>query len=364
MAKLYFFVCESLYDFLKNPELSSNFSEEFATRIGERSRELLRLEIRFTLLLLPFIFLLGVFNSEFIQEITIFGISLSKDGATLNVLLLISSILMLFSSAFSLMQSYYSSLLTAYIEANNDEVMVKYIMHQFEWNIGTFLDGLNKRDENISHSKISAMIVGFWLISLLCAIFLLQILVLLIFFGAILSASNVSGIPSFINISVVVFAACVLVFDVTCQLLKCPIPFTDRSNIEKINELEKTNPNLAGEIRQKIARKELHKDRRNSIILQVIVLFVFLITPTWFAIGKDMFSTYEIVPKILFSLVIVLMLISPIIDKFENLMLARVFKITDEELMLKRYIVTRKRIWRMRLIMAAAIGLVVSTWHF
>ena len=348
---------------LRDPGLESKFDIDFAVRIGERGRELQRLEFRFLFLLLPFVFLLGAFDSEFVQNITIFGISFSKDNATLGVLLLISAILMLFSSAVSIVATYYNKILEGYISVYHDERVINYYMHQFQWNIGSIFDTLRSNTSNISHNPFTISVVGFWAVSLICATIILKVLILLIFAGATISTLNIPSIPTFINIPIVVLAACAIVFDLTCLLLQCPLPFTDYSNMERLKELEKTNPDMADEIRKNIATRGLDRDRRNSIILQAIVLVVFVIGPTWFAIGNNLFTKYEIVLQVFLGLAAMLMVISPLVDRIERKILEKVFKMEDKELSLKRYISTKKWVWGARLILAAAIGFGVFLRH-
>ena len=141
---------------LRDPSLKSNFCEDFAVRIGERSRELKRLHFRVFFLLLPFMLLLAAFDSEFVQKITIFGISLSKDNATLGGLLVISAILILLSSPASIVSSYYDHVLKAYIEVHHDERAVNFYIHQFQWNIGSIFDGLNSDNIEIKHNLFLA----------------------------------------------------------------------------------------------------------------------------------------------------------------------------------------------------------------
>ena len=348
---------------LRDPSLESSFSEDFAVRVGERSREMQRLDFRVSFLLIPFIFLLAAFNSEFVQKITIFGISLSKDNATLGVLLLISAILMIFSSVASIVSSYYNLVLKAYVAVHHDERVVNFYIQQFQFNIGSIFDGFRNENFEIKHNLFTLTIVVFWSVSIICAAILIKLLILFIFIGAIISTLNVPGIPNFINFPIIAVASCAIVFEATSMLLQCPLPFTDFSNKKKLEELEKTEPILADEIRNNIARRGLDQDRRNSIALQVIVLIGFILGPTWFVLGKDLFSRYEIVADILLALAIMLMVFSPLVDKAEKKILAKAFEMTDKELSLKRYISSKKLIAFVRLSLAAIIGFVVFLGH-
>ena len=56
---------------LQDPSLKCFFDSVFAAGIGERLRELHRAEFRILFLLFPFILLLGAFDSNFIERITV-----------------------------------------------------------------------------------------------------------------------------------------------------------------------------------------------------------------------------------------------------------------------------------------------------
>ena len=200
---------------LKTPSLESSFNDDFSVRIGERSRELTRIELRLTLLLFPFILLLGAFDSEFIQHITVFGITLSKDNATLSALLLVSAVLLLFSSAASVVSDYYNQVLKAYVSEKHDEIIVNYYIHQFQWNIGSLFDGWTGSDSKIKPNLFVVIVVASWITSLLCAVIVIKLLILSIFVGVIISTQSMPGVSGFFNIPIVIVAVCAIIFDIS-----------------------------------------------------------------------------------------------------------------------------------------------------
>ena len=338
---------------LKITSLKSSFNDDFSVRIGERSRELNQLELRLFLLLTPFILLLGAFDSEFIQRITIFGITMSKDNGTQSVLLLVSAVLVLFTSAASVVSAYYLQVLKAYVSVDHDERIVSYYIHQFQWSIGSLFDGL--KDNQIKHSFIYGAVNAALAASLLCVIVVIKVLILTIFVGAIISTQGMLGVPVFFNILIVIVAVCAI-FDISCVLLTIPLPFMDYSNIAKIEELKKTNPSLAEEIELDIAKRGLDRDRRNLLALQAIVLLSFVIVPTYVFLGADLVSRYEMVPQILLALLLMLAVVSPILDKIEVIILGNIFKTAEKELKFKRYVSSKKWMLKARLISAAVVG--------
>ena len=342
---------------LRDPKFRSDFDSEFAVRIGERSRELTRISIRFYFLFLPFVITLGAFESEFISDLTVFGISFSRDNATLGILLLISSIILIFSSAVSLISNYYSALLDSYVGVRHDEKVVKFYLHQFDWNLASVFDSVENNTSNISHSYFTSIFIIFWVASLFCAGIILETLILLIFVGATITTLDIPNLPDFVSLPIVVVAICAVVFKISCLLVQCPLPFTDYSNMERLKELEKADPDLADKIRANIATSGLHKDRRNSLFVQAIVLIVFIAGPTWIVIGNDLFKEYEIVLQVFIGLAILIVLISPLVHSVERSILIWVFQIEDKELSLRHYISTKKWMWRFRLIFAAGVGL-------
>lgn len=347
---------------LQDPAIESGIDKEFPTRIGERSRELQRLGYRIDFLLLPLVILLGAFDSELVQDISILGVSLSRDNASLGVLLLVSSILWMLSSAVSTMSYYYGKLLEGYISVKHDERIISFHIHQFQWNIQSIFDTQTNKTFNVSHNVYTAAIVGLWILSAIFAAVIIKILVLLIFAGATISTFEITSMPDFVKLPIVALAACAIVFDITCLLVLCPLPFTDYSNIEKLKKLDQANPDLAEKIRVNIATRELARDRRNSIFLQAIVLSVFVIVPNWIVVGNDLFTQYEIVLQVLLGLAVMSLTISPIVGGVERWILGRAFQMEDRESSLKLYIGTKKQVWRARLILAAAVGLTVFLW--
>ena len=341
---------------LEDSSLNSSFDTEYAVRIGDRTRELRRLEFRLLLLTLPFLFLLAAFDSEFVKELNIFGISLSKDNASFCVLLLISSLLLLASDIYSIVADYYVHLIKAVISARHDERISNFYIHQFIWNIASLLDVTKSNSFNIRYNFFTFTIVATWFVSLMCVAILVQILMMLIFVGAIISLLDVSDLPSFVIVPTVIIAICALVFNITCFLLECPLPFTDFSNVEKLKRLEESDPTSANRIKMNIAKRGLERDRRNSITLQVVVLIVFVIGPAWIDMGRELFANYAIVSQILLALVILFVAATPLVDKAENTVMKRVFQIEDRELGLERYIYSKKCLWYLRLMLAATIG--------
>lgn len=350
---------EHFTSLLRIPELQSNFDIDFAVRLGERTRELQRLDFRLSFLLFPPVILLGAFDSEFIQNFTVFGISFSKDNVTLSLILLPSAILMLLSSACSMVAAYYTKILEGYISVYHDNRVASFYIHQFVWNIGSMFDATSGSSSSISHNLFTVTVVGFWVAAIGCAAIITKVLVLLIVVGATISTFGASNIPDFINLPIVALATCAIVFDITCLLLQCPLPFTDYSNLEKLKEVERSNPDLADEIHTSIATRGLERDRRHSLVFQSVVVIGCVIGPTWLVIGNELFTRYQVAFQLLVGLVVVVMVVSPLADRVEGIILRRVFELEDRKLGLERYISTKKWMWRVRLALAAAIGLVV-----
>ncbi len=341
---------------LEDSSLSSSFNTEYVVRIGDRTRELRRLEFRLLLLTLPFFFLLAAFDSEFVNELSVFGVSLSKDNAAFCMLLLISSLLFLASDAYSIVADYYVCLIKAVIGSRHDERVSNFYVHQFTWEIVSLFDAMKSNSLNIKYNPFTFAIVAIWFVSLMCVAVLVQILMLLILFGAVISLLDVSDLPGFVMVPTVIIAICALVFNITCFLLKCPLPFTDISNVEKLKKLEESDPALANEIRMNIARRGMERDRRNSLALQIVALTASIVGPTWLDIGRELFANYAVVFQILLALVVLLVAATPLVDKIEGAVMKRVFQIEDKKLSLDRYISSKKLLWGCRLVLAVTIG--------
>ena len=230
------------------------------------------------------------------------------------------------------MSDYYNQVLKAYVSEKHDEIIVNYYIHQFQWNIGSLFDGWTGSDSKLKPNWFVVIVVASWITSLLCAVIVIKLLILSIFVGVIISTQSMPGVSGFFNIPILIVAVCAIIFDISCFLLKTPLPFTDYSNMEKIEALKKTNPSLAEEVELNIAKRGLDRDRRKSITLQAIVVLSFVIIPTYVSVGEDVVSRYEMVPQILLALLLMLAIVSPILDKIESKILGYVFKISPKEL--------------------------------
>ena len=269
---------------------------------------------------------------------------------------------MLFSSTVSTVSGYYSEILSTYIDAHCDERTAKFYRHQFQWDIGSIFSGLRDKDFSIHYNLLTVAIVCIWGLVLIFAAIIVKVLMLLIFAGAIVSTWSVSSMSEFITTPIVLVAVCALVFDITSMLLRCPLPFTDYSNLSKLNDLEITDPIQAAQIRDNIAKRGLERDRRNVLMLQFSVVIWLIIGATFVDVGTELFTKYEIILQILIALILLELLTPSVVNTIERKLLARVFKIADKELSFRRYVSTKKWMWRARVALAAIIGVAVFFW--
>lgn len=352
-------IASSTFKSLIHKELfPSNFDGDFARQIGDRWRELQRTNYKISFLLFSMILLLGAINSDWLHEVEFLGINLSKENSAVSVLILFSAILILATSILSLMSGHYEKLLKAYIEATQNQQFAEYYMLQYGWRLETLFSYQKNSDENINPSVVVVFFTFLWLIAGILALIILGLLQLFLFVGAIISIIDASGIPAFINNSIIAVAICTISFHLVSLLLQLPLPHLDSSNIKILNELEESDPEQAEEIRTRIATRSLQKERRNVALLQIVLFLVSLISPYLLLFGLDFFSHYLAFSEIILGLLVFSTFGSSLLDRYERYVILKERQISDDESRVTQYIKDKKKILLVRLTFSLIFGIV------
>ena len=353
---------ENFFSSIKEQPLPPALLKHFETRIGDRLRELQRLDVRLFFVLFSSVMLCGAVNSGMIDNVTIFGIHLSRDNATLTVLVLFSSILMVFSSVVSLMSDHYRQLLRAYIEERTEAQYVEYLVLQFSWNLGSLFKGLTNDREHLKVHPATVILLAIWIAAITTAAVLVTLLKFYLFVGAMLSIQAAPTVPHYIIVPVVVVSLCSIVFAVGCLILRLPLPYTDSSNLEYLNQLERSNPELAEKIWTNIAERSLARGRRNVAVIQLSILLTFVIVPYLAVLGSGFFSNYRILVEIFIILAVFQSFVVPVLNRIERNRIASLKRFPDRQQQVSAYVRTKRRMIWTRLVCAAVFGLCVCAF--
>ena len=144
----------------------------------------------------------------------------------------------------------------------NEEVG-KYYIQQFSWDT-TFLFMRHDIEDRNRLTNIIILVTSVILfISLVLAMLIVAGLQLYIFASSTLFVYENPRLPLHLNIPIVLVATCAFLFSVSDLLLRLPLPYSDKLNMSRLQELEKTNPEQANAIWENIAEHSLKRERRN-----------------------------------------------------------------------------------------------------
>lgn len=343
---------------INDKHMAEVFDDNFADKIGDRWRELERTNYRLMAALLPSILFIGAVDNGIIENISFLGINFSKQNASLGILVLLSAIIMIFSSAVSLTSDYYENLLESYVNARKTSELSDYYMLQFGWRLGGFLDGFSGKNHHISPNFFVLSVIVTWIASLVFSFVVMTLLQLFIFVNAILSVHNSSHVPDIIGLPIVVIAVCSVVFYVGCMLLRLPLPMTDRENTIKLRSIEDSDPEMAKEIWKNIASRSLEKERRNIITLQVTIFVLSIVALYVLILGTQFFSDYRSLGQIAISLMLFVLVIFPILNRYEAYVIVGRPMEPDRKMRVARYVKDKRRILVVRLAVSCIVAII------
>ena len=346
----------NLQSLIQNKEFSQYFSDDYIKNLGDRWRELHRLLSKLSILLFSLLMFIGAIESGVVLSITIFGIKISNENSTLSILILISSVLMFYTSILSLLSDHYRAVIKSFTGEKMNEEAEKYYALQHVWDLRAYFDGLQSRDENLTGNLIIVVMIVFLVSTILLSAAIISTLGLYIFLSSIVFIYENPKLPAFMNVPIVVIAICAAAFNITNFLLKLPLPYSDSSNLKKLNELEESNPVRSKEMLTNIAKYSLKKERRNVITLQMVIMLTSLLLLYFLATGMEFFSNYAM----FFNLIVVsfafLYFISPLLDKYERVAISKSMINGDNNTQVSIYTKRKRIILRTRLLLSLAFG--------
>lgn len=341
---------------IRQDDVANELDKNYIQAVGERWRELQRTHIRMAAFLFVIILFMGAIDSGIVREISVLGIRISKDNATLPILLLLSSILMFFVVIVSLVSDSYEVVIRSYAEAKKAPLVANYYILQFGWSLNTFLDGSSNQNFQFS-AKFAVVSAAIFLIgSLVMAVILIEIMQLFIFASSIASLYRNPGIPNIASLPIVVIAICAALFSVCTFILRLPFPYTDYPNIDKLKQLEIDDPEKAAQIRKRITRVREARERRSVLVLETIVIMISIVATNAIWSGSGFLSDYKILALMIYAPIVLYFINKPIIERYEAYTIAALVKYREVDDLVKQYIRSKKRILIMRLVFAAISG--------
>lgn len=353
---------ENIRLLVKSEDFRAQISIEYIANLGDRWRELQRTQLRLSFILFSLIILVGTIGSGIVDSILIFGIRLSNQNSALALFLLVSSILMFFTSCLSVISNQYEALIKSLINSLMDEELAKHYIQQFSWTATSIFAGYDVRDRHWSANLAIMAIVVMLLASLFFATLTLIGLQLYIFASSVLFVYENPKLPAHLNMPIVLVATSAFLFSIAELLLRLPLPYADKSNMERLKELENSDPERANAIWSNIASQSLKKEKRNVIALQTTVVVLTIVSCELFTGARDFLENYAELIPIALSAVVFAWVISPLLDKYENRVIVKGTEVENKELRVYIYMNNKKKILRVRLAVACAFGIGLCLW--
>ena len=346
---------ENVESLLRAPALSDHFSKEYVQNVANRHRELQRTDYRLSVVLFLLIIFSGAVESGAVRDIAVFGVQLSAETSALAVLVLVSSLLMFLTSAVSLMADNYSAVIRSLTPPELTDDAGKYYRLQYLWDTGTIFDGFMSRDDDLLTTRIVFSLMLLFFSVLVVAAVILVTLEFYILARAIVSIYERPTLPPILNVPIVVFAACAALFGVGAHLMRLPLPYTDISNLRKLHDLQTSDPARADRIWRQIATHNLRKERRNTTLLQLVVMLVTMIS-LYLLTGRDFLSDYSRLVPVVATTVCFVYFVSPLLDKYEGSVILAEAAIDDKKARVEQYVEDKKKILRRRLLVSVLFG--------
>lgn len=342
-------------ELLSREDNASVLDDDYIMAVAERWRELQRVQYRYSALLFFLVLFMGALNAEDLQHISIFGMKISGNSPALGILLLLTSVLMFFVTIVSLISDSYEDVVTSYIEVRKPDEVSKLYLLRFSWSAALFFGDAHKYSYRIP-AKFTILGSAILLAaSVIVAAALVGVLQYYLFISSIISVQASSQLPSLINVPIVVVAICAALFGVCAIVVKIPLPYWDYSNMQKLAELEESDPEKAGRIKRNIARGDLEREKKYVGRLQLIVVMAIAILPQVVLSGEKFFTEYEMLVPILTIPVLVFGVVAPLLDAFQRASFVK--HCNAENTPVNKYVEWKRRMLFFRMIVCVVIGI-------
>ena len=341
---------------IKTPALSAHFSRDYINNVGDRWRELQKIDFRLSVHLFSLVIFVGAIESGAVHTINLFGLRISSDNSSLAILVCISSLLMLSSTVVSMLTARYHAVINALSPNSATEAVRTYYILQFGWDFDALFAGTKSHDENLTAQKFVLALIGLLYTALLVAALIFIALEYYIFGRAIVFIFVHPQLPSYINLPIIVVAICSYLFSASGLLLHVPLPYRDLSSAQRLVDLEESHPDRAREVRMALAEKSLKRERRNVVVLQLVVVSItmfslYLLAATW-----EIMPGYSMLLRVAIGNVVFGFVAAPLLDRYERSVILAWANIEDAQMRVQQYMRDKKRLVKIRLVAAAGVG--------
>ena len=159
MENLEFGCTGELQNFFRREEHSEYFSDSYFHAIGERWRELKRLDFRFSIMFFALVVFMGVVESGTIPGFSILGVRVSNDNSALPILVLIASMLLILLSVVLLIEKRYESVVNSVPFKNFDDDIRNLYTMQYDWQLSSLFEWTTPPDKNQFASLVVVTLV-------------------------------------------------------------------------------------------------------------------------------------------------------------------------------------------------------------
>ena len=353
---------ENLRIFFQHEEYSEYFSESYFEAIGERWRELQRVGLQLSIMFFAIVVFMGVVESGTISGISILGVRVSNDNSALPIMVLVASILLISSSIVSIVADHYESVVNSVpLKDCSDDIRNLYTM-RFSWKPFSRSEAMTRPDKGQFAGLVEVTLVLLFFSGIVFAMVVLLVFQFFLFVSSVLFIFENPILPIFVNTPIIFLAGCAIILQMSSILLRLPLPYTDYSNLERLKQLEKDDPDKAERIWTHISERSLRKERRNVLILQVVSMLVAMIVLYLIKFGEGFFSNIFMLIPLAVATFALIYVVSPLLDKFERRLILRAAELDDQELRVHQYVKNKKNIFKIRLLVSLIFGLLTFLW--
>ena len=235
-------------------------------------------------------------------------------------------------------------------------------MLQYGWDIEKFtkdiVEGLTTYESDIRPTVITNSIAITYWVTLIFIALVLFIIPYYIFISSIISVYENVNIPTLIKVISMAVALSAISLSLISYLVRAPLPYSDTSNIDKLEDLEKNDPEKAERIRFNIAKFSQKKQRKNNLALQIVVTLLSIVISYLFLYGMEFFTYYYFLIPLSLALLVLVSCTSPLLDRYERSLNLALNDLSDETLRVAKYVKDKKNLLKLRILGSFVLGII------
>ena len=353
---------ENFKSLLENSETACKFGETYITSVAERWRELTKWSHKLLFGVIPVVLIIGAINAGPAEKLVFFRLEINKTNGTLEILILLASLLIITKSLLLMMAQHYGSIVKSFAEVNSDSKTMDYYMLQFGWTTEAYWEGLTNPEKHLSAPIVTIFPLFGMAFGLIVVMVLVALLEFFIMLDATISIYRNPLLPMIINVPIVLIASSALLCRASLLLFNLPLPYSDYSNLHKLQDLEESEPARAETIKQNLADISSRNERRNVRILQIVAMLGTMATLYLVDVGTRFYAEYSI--DFVLASGFFLLFILPRFDQMEKKSIYAAVEIEDSDLRLNQYTKVKRWALRLRLLFSALFGAISFLWFY